>query len=110
MDFLKEHLWKNNAKTQLQNWNSHLCNTREQREGIIASEVKEKRRKDCVTEWLESGVLGKTGTLEKEATSGPKALWQKPEVQEENKRRNQKEEASHSEEYRHGFTYWIGLS
>ena len=102
MDFLKEHLWKNNArdKTQLQNWNSHLYNTREQREGIIASEVKEKRRKDCVKEWFESGVLGKTGLLEKEATSGPEALWQKPDVWEEDKRRNQKEEAAHSEEYR----------
>lgn len=47
--------------------------------------MKEKRRKDCVTEWLESEVLGKTGTLEKEATSGPKALWQKPEVKKKTK-------------------------
>jgi len=38
--------------------------------------------------------------LEEEAISGPQALWHKPEVQEKNKRRNQKEEAAHPEEYR----------
>lgn len=99
MDFLKEHLWKNNArdKTQLQNWNSHLYNTGEQHEGIIASEVKEKRRKNCVKEWFESGVVGKTGILEEETTSGPEALCHKPEVRGENKGRNQKEEGAQSE-------------
>lgn len=58
--------------------------------------------------FCELGVAGKTGILEEEATSGPEALWHKPEVQEKSKRRSQKEEASHSEEYRRKFTYWKG--
>lgn len=81
-----------------------LYNTREQREGIIASEVKEKRRKDCyrvvgIRSFRENRDIGKGSYLRS------KGSMAEARSQEENKRRNQKEEASHSEEYRHGFTY-----